>query len=328
MPCRDRVRGKGPIVEISVGVREVIVAHHQYIGYDLKPAGELSWTFRASSSAASWLEKLALIMQLVPAVRNAPRVIYCAKTNRRWDRRMSPVHLLNTFDASHIPRVGWTREDFGSVRLWHHQEIPDVLCELESARHYAGEVLQMWYSMQAVYPGLAKGGGLPLHCALIEREWTGVLLVAGGGHGKSTCCRRLPQPWNALSDDLALVIPGGEGTFFGHPLPTWSDHMDGRWAATWNVKRGAPLRGVFFLEQANHDKAIPMGQGQAAIALARSASYVTTRDGLRRDRAREMRKMFFGNATLLARSVPSFTLRVNLNGSFWNEVEHALDGRR
>jgi len=265
-------------------------------------------------------------MGLVPSSGNNSPVVYCANTYRWRDGERSPVNLLNQFNAPHVPRIGWRPEDFGSVRLWYHQDIPDFLCELKSAKHYASEVQQMWYSMQGVYRALGERGGLPLHAALIKRDGAGVLLIAGTGIGKSTCCRRVEPPWNALADDLTVVIPAGDGTYFGHPMPTWSDHISGEWHKTWDVQRGVPLCGVFFLEQAEHDKAIPIGQGQAAIAITRSASYVLTRDWLKKDRSRERdaRKVLFHNATLLAQSVPSFTLRASLTGSFRDEVDNAL----
>ncbi len=299
---------------------------YQQLSYSMLPGGESSWRFSAGSSATSWLEKLALIMGLVPSVGNVSHVVYCVKSNGWWDRQRSPISLLNRLNARHAPRAGWKPEDFGSIRLWHHQEIPDFLCELKPATHYAGEVQQMWHSMQAVYRGLGKHGGLPLHSALIERDGTGVLIVAGAGTGKTTCCRRVPPPWKVLCDDLTLVIPSGDGRYFGHPLPTWSDHISSEWHNTWDVQSGVPLCGVFFLEQAKCDKAIRIGQGRAAVDIARSASYVVTRDWLDKDpaRDREARKTLFYNSTRLTQSVRPFSLRASLTGAFWNEIEDAL----
>lgn len=297
--------------------------------YSLSLGNGFSWSLNAAVPIGGWLSKLARIMELGHATRpGAASVGFVRARGGRW-RVSRFTHLISQLHADHTPRVGWGFEDFGLVRLWSHADMNDLICELAPVKDYPREVLQMWYSMHAMYRGLCLHGGLPLHCALIERNGKGVALIAGEGTGKSTCCRRLQPPWKALSDDLALVVPAGEGRYTAHPLPTWSDHIIGNRSHTWSVEQGIPVAGIFFLEQADRDEALAIGQGRAAVAVTKSASYVCTRDSGQKyaEQTRNVRTTLFRNATELARNVPAFLLRISLDGPFWLEIENALSSR-
>lgn len=294
--------------------------------YGISLGHEFNWTFNGTVGTEQWLRKFARTLELARGPQINGVQVGFVKSRGGWNSKSAVAGLLSQISADHLPRVGWKSEDFSRVRLWHHPDLPDLMCELIPARHYAGDVLLMWYSLHALYLGLCQHGGLPVHAALLERDGVGVLLLAGEGTGKSTSCRRLKLPWKALSDDLALVVPTGDGRYFAHPLPTWSDHIVGKWDKTWNVHRGVELRGIFFLEQSSCDKSTSIGQGRAAVAITKSASYVRTRDWLKKDadRDRRLRKTLFFNAGLLAQSVPAFLLETTLTGEFWNEMEDAL----
>ena len=283
----------------------------------------------AAVQTREWLAKFARILELGHAtVTPAVNVGFVKAPTRR---RGSPdfVRVISQLKEDHTSRLGWKYDDFGLVRLWSHLERNDLICELLPVIGYPREVLQMWYAMHAVYRELCRRGGLPLHCGLLERDGRGVLLLAGEGTGKSTCCRRIQPPWKALSDDLVIVVPAGEGGYQVHPLPTWSDHIIGDWDRTWNVEQGLPLAGLFFLEQGNRDEALPIGQGRASVASSKSASYVCTRDWVIRDaeQARTLRKTLFRNAAALTRNVPAWILKASLTGQLWLEIEKALAAR-
>jgi len=177
-----------------------------------------------------------------------------------------------------------------------------------------------------------RKGGLPLHGALIERDGTGVLLIGSGGTGKSTCSRRIPDPWRALADDEAIVLPAGgaergsEARYLLHPLPTWSDYLLNRSHGSWDVRRTVPLRAFFFLERAEKDSVHPVGQGNAAVLLNQSASQVMRR---KLEMGEEpltpaVRKDIFNTAGELAVMVPAYRLKVSLRGRFWEEIGSVL----
>jgi SynChlorMet cassette protein ScmC len=165
-----------------------------------------------------------------------------------------------------------------------------------------------------------------LHAALLELDGKCILLAAPGSTGKSTSCRRLPDYWNPLGDDEALVVLDHENGYRAHPFPTWSEYWRKSSDKTWNVQHSAPVRTIFFLEQAENDEVIPLGEGVAAVSINQSATEVSKRHWRKLDveTKRPLAKLQFGNACNMARSIPSFTLRASLHGRFWEEMEKTL----
>ena len=184
----------------------------------------------------------------------------------------------------------------------------------------------MWYALQVIYPGIVHGGGLPLHAAMVSRGGMGVLLVGAEGAGKSTCCRRMAEEWTVLADDGVLIVPGNGSSYAAHPLPTWSELIMGQSERTCTVEHGVPLSAIFFLEKASQDEVVPLGQGHASVTINASASYVA-RQGWKKPNPvqdRCLKTMIFDNSCRIAKTVPSFLLRVSSSGKFWKPMEQAL----
>jgi SynChlorMet cassette protein ScmC len=178
-----------------------------------------------------------------------------------------------------------------------------------------------------LYHGLASVGAFPAHAALLELHGRGVLLVAAGGVGKSTCCRRAPEPWRWLCDDEALVVPGPDGRFHVHPLPTWSDLVRGVELKSRRVEQGVPLSAIFLLSQAAEDKATPLGQGSAAARMLGEALRYFTRPRWKcshPDDEVALRARVFDSVCTAASQVPSFELSVARDGRFWKAIERVL----
>jgi SynChlorMet cassette protein ScmC len=216
--------------------------------------------------------------------------------------------------------------DFGLIRIWSHSEVPDVICELSPWRSDSREVVMMWYALQAVYPGIVRAGGLPLHAALVSRGGMGVLLAGVEGAGKSTCCRRMAGVWTVLADDGVLIVPGNKSSYTAHPLPTWSDLISGQVQRNCTVEHAVPLSAIFFLEKASEDEVVPLGQGHASVMINASASYVA-RQGWKRPNPvqdRCLKTMIFNNSCCIAKTVSAFLLRVSPSGEFWKPMEQAL----
>jgi SynChlorMet cassette protein ScmC len=159
----------------------------------------------------------------------------------------------------------------------------------------------------------------------------GILLAGRSGVGKSTASMRLPPPWRALADDMALVVrdeaPHAGGVYWVHPWPTWSwffgreDRRPG--GGTWDVQQAVPLRTIFVLEQGEEDRAEPIGPGRAVALLAELARQTSTR-GMSLDEIAAFNLQRFENLCALVRAVPAYLLHVSLDGAFWEEIARAL----
>jgi SynChlorMet cassette protein ScmC len=170
-------------------------------------------------------------------------------------------------------------------------------------------------------------GAVLLHGALIERDGSGVILAGPGGAGKTTAARRLVSPWRPLCDDSTLVVCDQNGAFWAHPWPTWSCFLYGGTGGSWDVQYSVPLEGIFFLEQAKEENFEPLGVAQAACLLIESAEQTSwpLSPLMKQDELRIIRLKRFENICNMIQAVPSFVLRLGLNGPFWREIERALD---
>jgi SynChlorMet cassette protein ScmC len=295
-------------------------------GFSLRLANGQEWHLIPTKGTRSWVEKLASIMELKAGKPNAhPKLVFIQKESRKKSFEAAPFRLAPNIIEG-LPDYGWKEHRLGTIHIWSHQEVPDVICEISPEKLHELEIIRMWMSLHSIYQRAQNSGGLPLHAALVNQNGNGIVLSAPGDTGKSTCCRRLPQPWQALCDDETLIVRDNQKRYFVHPFPTWSDLLWRRSERTWNVQHHLPLSAIFFLEQGESDKAVPIGHGEAAIYINESASLVCQRTwrNLDKDEERKLRKLLFQNACQLARAVPTFTLSVSLSGRFWKEIEKAL----
>ncbi len=300
-------------------------------------AGPVEWRLTAGEGLEDWLARFARVLELQPFSPSAaarfsgPRAVFLGldpEPGREAAMRF-PVSKL----GADWPRSGWQGSWLNRVRLWTHPRVPDVVCEVVTRMTPESAVESMVMASFPFLRSVVEKGGLPLHTALVAREGFGVALVASAGTGKSTSSRRIPAPWRPLCDDTALILPrgpAGRKAYQAHPFATWSEYLWKRSEATWNVAGHVPLKAVFFLKQALKDKALPLGQGEAAVYLGQSANQVLRlfTQGFETQALRDFRSRVFDNACGLARAVPAFILETSLGGRFWEEVERALGPRR
>jgi SynChlorMet cassette protein ScmC len=111
-----------------------------------------------------------------------------------------------------------------------------------------------------------------------------------------------------------------------HPFPTWSNYLWKLSDTTWNVQQHLPLSAIFFLEQATTDEVMPIGRAQASVRITESATqiYQATLSNLVSEEGRATKERIFENASALAGTIPAFTLRVSIEGRFWEEMERVL----
>jgi len=201
-----------------------------------------------------------------------------------------------------------------------------VICELQGGGNRELEIVQMWMALDPIYGEALESGGLPLHAAMLEKGGSAVILAAGGGVGKSTCCKRTELPWQCQCDDEVLLVRSGDGGFLGHPFPTWSDYLWSDSRKTWDVQQSFPVRAVFFLRRGGTDYAQPLSRAQAALLLAKSSQDIVFRSagGLNLEESRRLRVKLFDAACSLALSVPAFSLSVTLTGNFLDDLDRSL----
>lgn len=295
-------------------------------GYCMELANGQVWHIISTEELDSWLKKLATITELeICEPNNHPKLIFTHRDpiTMGQDRPNSDLDLGS---RELLPKGGWKPHDLKALVLWFHDEVGHVICQIGPERDAILDIVRMWLAFHSVYLGAQESGGLPFHAALVDWRGIGVLLAARAGTGKSTCCRRLFHPWNAICDDETLIVRDGQGRYFAHPFPTWSDYLWRGTNQTWNVQQSLPLSAIFFLEQAESNKVAPIGQGKAAALINESATEVCQRGwrNLDRNQAKEHKKKLFDNACRLARGIPAFKLSVSLKGRFWEEMEIAL----
>lgn len=216
-----------------------------------------SWAIRASGDTGAWAEELAAIMGMGEADRAPGAALRVVRVTPVPGREKPPWWS----PPEGFPREGWRVRVSPGLELWSHPDVAETIGAIGRYPDRESTILQMRHALYPLYEQTVLRGGLPVHAALLERGGRGVLLAGRSGAGKSTACRRVPPPWRALGDDMALVVRVDTGQYRAHPLPTWSALRDGGPARTWDVGRSIPLDAVFFLVQAREDDAVPTGGG-------------------------------------------------------------------
>jgi SynChlorMet cassette protein ScmC len=294
-------------------------------GYKLTLGSGYSWFLSGSAEIVPWIEKFARIMELKQCRPGGyPRITFTAMQQRskKGDYRTVPLPSI----LKNITENGWLCYDNNTVRIWHHEHIPDVLCEIKNFDIHEIEIINMWNSLQPIYQRAQKKGGLPLHAALVKVERQGILFAAAGNTGKTTCCSRLPDYLKPLCDDETLIVRDSRKNYHAHPFPSWSDYLWDRHKNTWNVQHSVPLSAIFFLEQSEADKVIPVHMAQSTVLINESAKQVCQKFWRRLDgeEKRKLTEQVFNNACEMAKTIPAYILRVSLSGRFWEEIEKVL----
>jgi SynChlorMet cassette protein ScmC len=292
--------------------------------YSLKLADEKSWEIAARAEACPWLDKLASIMQLnANAPAGKPKLIFV-----RDFFQTQPDNSAISVSRMNHSRNGWKIDHIGDINLLSRPGETIKICDLRNEGVPSLEFNKMWLALYPLYIHALDSGGLPLHATFVELNGRGFAIAAPGGTGKSTCSRRIPPPWKALSDDEMLVVRDESGTYHSHPLPTWKEHIYFGSNRAWNVQYHIPLAGIFFLLRSEEDYAESIGNGKAATLIYRSASQVFHKTWIKMNPANSnaIRAKIFQNACQIAEKIPAYFLKASLTGNFWEKMEEALEG--
>ncbi|MCX5834366.1 MAG: SynChlorMet cassette protein ScmC [Deltaproteobacteria bacterium] len=294
--------------------------------YSLNLAGGHSWNLMATADEMPLVKRIASMMELEgKAAGNSPRLIMTGGGSYKKSRGV-PLGRLEAHMREGLPREGWRGRNCGSLRVWFHGEKEDVVYEtFRDTKNYR-ELEHINLFLFPVYRKVFGFGGMTVHAALVEWKGAGMIIAAQSQTGKSTCCRRLPPPWKVLGDEEAIKIKDHQGGYLVHPFPTWSDYYDRKLKRSWDVGRHLPLRAVFFLEQADRVGVAPIGQAQAAVRLLNLAREKAEGSWwcVGPEESKALRKKLFFNACDLVTAIPTFVLRTNLTGRFWEAMENAV----
>jgi SynChlorMet cassette protein ScmC len=238
------------------------------------------------------------------------------------------IAALYPHTTTYTPDNGWKTYISPFLHLWYHPDLSDIICKVPPKLNHEHIIIAICQALYPVYIMTMNSGGLPLHSALIERNGMGIILAGPGEIGKSTCYSRIPVPWQPVCDDETLFVLNDKKQYLIHPFPTWSNCLsNGSGQKTWNVQRHIPLAAIFFLEQADRDEVEPMGQGQTAVGLNRSAVQILERylRHVTPEEERKIRLKTIENACEFAQSIPAYTLRFTRTGAFWEEIERVVN---
>jgi len=202
-----------------------------------------------------------------------------------------------------------------------------VLCILRPCADWCALFINLVGLSLIIVRDVQRRGGILIHGALAERNGMGVVLAAPGGTGKTTASNRLPSPWRSLCDDATLVVRDQYGDYWAHPWPTWSRFQEGWGGGSWDVQSAVPLKGIFFLSQADADRTETVGPGHAASLLAASVKQAALfmAPVLSKEKSRTLHLERFNNVCAVARAIPAHILHITLTGSFWQEIEQVLE---
>jgi len=297
-------------------------------GYCLSLSDDSHWWITSDDHEAEWLDKFAAILELKECAMNgSPKLVFIEMADA--EDKDPTLSKLRSWGYS---SAGWTCYGDKTLRIWWHNNIPDVICEIkdlgsdDEKQNMDIAYINMWTALNPIFQRSIANGGLPFHAGLAELKGRSILIAAPGDIGKSTSCQRLPDYWNPLCDDEVLVTLTKQNQYRTHPFPTWSNYLWRRTEDTWNVHYSVPLAAIFFLNQAETDEVIPLGAGEAAILISESAIQVCRKFWRKIDKAdeRKYKKQIFDNACEMTKSIPAFQLYATLHGKFWEEIEKAL----
>lgn len=289
-------------------------------GYQIRLSNNLVWSLSSDCKELQlWLNKVASIMELDKGCAEYSMPVICSghkETHEQVDQR----ERNEAIDES------WECYEANTLRILHEEKSHNLRFSIKPFASRIAEIIAMKSALYPLYRDIISMGGQLFHAGLIELNGRGVILAGRSGAGKSTCCRRLPDYWNAHCDDELLLILDGNGEYRAHPLPTWSEYLEGFSEKTWNIQNSVPVCGVFFIEQAMDDAALSLFDGESASLINESSRQGYMNYGnLFCDQGRKvLQGKLFNNSCAIAKKIPAFTLQVSLEGKFWEEIERVL----
>lgn len=291
-----------------------------------------TWLLSAEEPLQAWLDSFARLFGLSLAETEPvpdgaeTETIHCFPGNRSDFRPYTFQMELPGSDAmqerlSRFQTVQISRQPHG------------VIAHIDYSGGFSFEVVSMWYLLYPAYRDVLERGGIPVHAALVEKDGMGYLIAGSSGKGKSTCCRRIGDGWRCHCDDESLIVPDPRGPRYGyrvHPIPTWSTFIfNGPSDKTWQSMRSFPLKGIFYLDQADTDEvALFPNEAFKAGFLNDAVLQFWHRysNFFHASLKKQIHTIIFRNACAIAAAVPAWMLKAALDGRFWKAMETVIEG--
>ncbi len=289
--------------------------------YTLTLSDGTTWGFTtASGNLRNWLESFANILKMRVSDSGAEECDYKIRF-----AEFAPSDIPSPCDTAGNGDWKFWLKNAGSSRLWRNSSGAEILMELNSefVDHKDIKFINMTNCFTPFYHHYGMNGGSPVHAAFAGLNGNGFLIAAEGDTGKTTSLMRLPDYYEKLADDTALVVKNGND-YLVHPMPTWSDHLTRGINSSFDTHRSLPLKAVFFLEQADNDEVIPLRPGNAVSRLFESfkQSWNPYWKRMDEDMSKQCKIQVFENALEIVKSVPCYRLKATLTGNFWKEIEN------
>ncbi|MEI6287464.1 MAG: SynChlorMet cassette protein ScmC [Bacillota bacterium] len=270
----------------------------QTAAYNLQLANGFTIGYRSTLRAQAALAEFAEIYQLS---RNA---------------RPPDYNVVVTFsDEHHVARQEMANCETGYA----------VIGDLQQLINHADYWLLHYLQLQRIgLHGLRNAAmqtvAVPVHCALAVCNGGGYVFAGSSGVGKSTLYDKMQAPWRAVCDDNALIVKSGN-SYFVQPLPTWSRFMYDEGGYPVATAEYFPLRGVYFLTQADCDECRPIETAEAILRLRKSAEEASFIWQMPKDERISLNGLFFERACEIIRQTPHAELFSTVAGRPWLEIE-------
>jgi SynChlorMet cassette protein ScmC len=291
--------------------------------YGLKLESGNSWSLYFSSELITWAKEFARILGLQESMNNYRyEYFFCTRKEMRSKSLKYSEFFIKNFGPYCNSSIS-----LSGLEIRDHQSIGTHLCLLPGIKNddLREPYRLMMMALFPLYRETIASGGLILHAALLYHpDISGIALLAPGGTGKSTCAKRVLPPWASYCDDLVLVVRENSSLFYAHSLPTWSNFLSSRTPAPiWPVERSVELKGLFFLQKADLDMAVPLPRPDSVQWIYDSSlqAYQRFMISMTKEELLKQKSKIFSNAYDLGRRCPSFVLKASFRGYFWEEIE-------
>jgi SynChlorMet cassette protein ScmC len=289
-----------------------------------------AWQIVGSKELAPWLNKFAALLGLSSNSLNGfPKIIFKQITSHseKSDLIEKGWYYSNNHRTTFWSDPEIKEEDHSGITFWFHPQKKDIICDPGQKATEKIDFLKMWLALYPISLKAQSKGGVPFHAGLVKKDGKGFLLAAPGGMGKSTCCRRIPPPWETLCDDEVIITHVDNGSYHVHPFPTWSDYIYNRPSSSlYAVERNVPLSAIFFLYKSQEDEVAIISKEATSVFIFNSAFQACYRNWRCLDSEERIifRKRLFTNACELAQRIPAYKLGVRLDGRFWEKMESVI----
>jgi hypothetical protein len=148
--------------------------------------------------------------------------------------------------------------------------------------------------------------GFLLHCSSVIRDGRGYVFSGDSGAGKTTIGTLNPEN-TLLGDDLLILRRADDATYHVYGTPFIGSDIP------WGVNQHAPIRALFFLNQAPENRVAPLGPNEATAKLLKQVMFFRRTHGAL--------DAIFSAVSDVVHSVPVYDLFFMPDNSVWEVID-------